>query len=140
MSGYIAASLSAVFNGSFASLFKFDSVAKKKLHPMYFQLYVSSGVFFSSILSIPLLHFNNDVSDDNAGTSFVFSYLGIIAGSLLVGISDFLFLYLIQSQSYKSLSHPSCAVVILSINRYHWSRSCARNIWWHRNICILFMG
>ena len=95
MSGYIAASLSAVFNGSFASLFKFDGVAKKKLHPMLFQFYVSIGVFISSVLCIPFLYLNQEISDDNSGTLFVFSYLGIIAGSLLVGNINYMIFFIV---------------------------------------------
>lgn len=85
MSGYITAVLSAFFNGSFASLFKFESVAQKNLHPMLFQLYFNTGVFLSSMVCVSFLGFNTDISDDNSGTEFVFSYLGVIAGGLLVG-------------------------------------------------------
>ena len=40
MAGFIAAGVSAVFNGSFAAPFKFENVAAVNLHPVWFQLYV----------------------------------------------------------------------------------------------------
>mmetsp|Transcript_9226 Transcript_9226/g.13894 ORF Transcript_9226/g.13894 Transcript_9226/m.13894 type:complete len:347 (+) Transcript_9226:44-1084(+) len=83
--GYIAAGLSAVFNGSFTSPYKFESVAKYNLHPILFTQYVSIGVFLSSLLVIPFLYLNKEVvDDDDAGTVFSFSWLGVIAGLLLV--------------------------------------------------------
>lgn len=83
--GYIAAGLSALFNGSFTSPYKMKSVADLNLHPILFTQYVSLGVFGSSMLIIPFLSFNDQLADDDeVGTTFSFSYLGIIAGILLV--------------------------------------------------------
>lgn len=89
--GYLAAVLSAVFNGSFTSPYKIESVAQYDLHPILFTQYVSIGAFLSSLLIIPLLPYNkyitsfddDDVEDDVA-TKFVLSWLGLIAGALLV--------------------------------------------------------
>lgn len=53
--GYIAAVLSAVFNGSFTSPYKIERVAKFNLHPILFTQYVSTGAFLSSLLVIPFL-------------------------------------------------------------------------------------
>jgi glucose uptake protein GlcU len=83
--GYVAAGLAAVFNGSFTSPYKIERVAKLNLHPILFTLYVCCGVFLSSLLVIPFLDQNEKiVDDDEAGTSIVFSYFGVIAGLLLV--------------------------------------------------------
>jgi multidrug transporter EmrE-like cation transporter len=85
VAGYIAAGLSALFNGSFTSPYKMKSVADLNLHPILFTQYVSLGVFLSSLLVIPFLSFNDKVEDDDeVGTKFSFSYLGLIAGCLLV--------------------------------------------------------
>lgn len=89
--GYIAAVLSAVFNGSFTSPYKIERVAKFNLHPILFTQYVSIGAFLSSLLVIPFLPYNryvtkfdDDETDDREATDFVFSWLGLIAGALLV--------------------------------------------------------
>lgn len=89
--GYIAAVLSAVFNGSFTSPYKIERVAKFNLHPILFTQYVSIGAFLSSLLVIPFLPYNKYVTkfddddvDDRVATDFVFSWLGLIAGALLV--------------------------------------------------------
>lgn len=89
--GYIAAVLSAVFNGSFTSPYKIERVAKFNLHPILFTQYVSIGAFVSSLLVIPFLPYNRYVTkfddddvDDRVATDFVFSWLGVVAGSLLV--------------------------------------------------------
>eukprot|EP00854_Cymbomonas_tetramitiformis_P001003 gene1003-1527_t len=82
--GYIAAIASAMFNGSFAAIFKFDAVADAELHPVLFQQYVCAGVFLSSWLTIPFLYLNPEVAlDSDAPTTFSFSPLGLIAGALL---------------------------------------------------------
>jgi len=83
--GFIAAVLSAVFNGSFASVFKTERVERVQLHPLLFQLYVSIGVFLSSMLTLPFVIFNRDFVDDNdVGTSITFTWLGLVAGTLFV--------------------------------------------------------
>ena len=89
--GYVAAVLSAVFNGSFTSPYKIERVAKFNLHPILFTQYVSIGAFLSSLLVIPFLPYNkyvtkfdDDEVDDREATEFVFSWLGLIAGTLLV--------------------------------------------------------
>lgn len=85
LEGYVAAGLSAIFNGSFTSPYKMKSVADLNLHPILFTQYVSIGVFLSSLLIIPALKYNDKIEDDDEiGTSFSLSYLGIIAGCLLV--------------------------------------------------------
>jgi glucose uptake protein GlcU len=85
VTGYIAAGLAALFNGSFTSPYKMKRVADLNLHPILFTQYVSIGVFLSSLLVIPFLSFNDKVEDDDeVGTKFSLSYLGIIAGFLLV--------------------------------------------------------
>jgi hypothetical protein len=63
--GYIAAVLSAIFNGSFAAVFKTDRVAAANLDPLLFQLYVSCGVFLSSWLVIPFLKYNTDIDENS---------------------------------------------------------------------------
>lgn len=83
--GYVAAGLSALFNGSFTSPYKMKSVADLNLHPILFTQYVSLGVFLSSLLIIPFLSYNDQVEDDDeVGTKFSLSYLGLVAGCLLV--------------------------------------------------------
>jgi glucose uptake protein GlcU len=85
VAGYIAAGLSALFNGSFTSPYKMKSVVDLNLHPILFTQYVSLGVFLSSLLIIPFLSYNDKVEDDDeVGTKFSLSYLGLIAGCLLV--------------------------------------------------------
>ena len=83
--GYVAAVLSAVFNGSFTTPYKYKRVAACSLHPILFMLYVSTGVFVSSWAILPFLRFNDRVvDDDDAGTTFVFHYCGVAAGAILV--------------------------------------------------------
>jgi glucose uptake protein GlcU len=85
IAGYVAAGLAALFNGSFTSPYKMKSVADLNLHPILFTQYVSIGVFLSSLLIIPFLSYNDKVEDDEeVGTKFSLSFLGIIAGFLLV--------------------------------------------------------
>ena len=83
--GYAAAVLSALFNGSFTTPYKLKQVADCNLHPIFFMLYVSCGVFLSGWLCIPFLPYNGEiVDDDDAGTGIVFHYCGFIAGAILV--------------------------------------------------------
>jgi len=83
--GLVLAALSAVFNGSFASVFKLPSVAACELDPLLFQLYVSFGAFLSSLLVLPFLQYNPTVAVDvDAGTNIVFDPLGLLAGGLFV--------------------------------------------------------
>ena len=82
--GFCTAILSAIFNGSFASLFKFVKMQNLNIHPMVFMLYVSCGVFLSSWLVVPFFQFNQEVADDDAGTSMTFSGLGFVGGILFV--------------------------------------------------------
>ena len=49
--GLFLAVLSAVFNGSFAAFSKFKSATL--VHPFVFNLYLSVGVFCSSLLVLP---------------------------------------------------------------------------------------
>jgi len=91
--GYILGALSAVFNGSFASIFKTEKVAAAKLDPMLFQLYVSAGVFLSSFVVIPFLSYNKELTGKpTAGTALVFEPLGLVAGALFVLAISFSFL------------------------------------------------
>ena len=91
--GYLLGALSAVFNGSFASIFKTEKVAAVNLDPMLFQLYVSAGVFLSSFVVIPFLGYNPDLSGKPAaGTDLVFEPLGLVAGALFVLAISFSFL------------------------------------------------
>jgi len=93
LSGLIAAIFSALCNGSFAAVAKLDAVEKSDINPIVFNTYVSMGVFVSSFLVLPFLHFNATFADnDNAGESFVFEPLGLIAGFLLVCAFTFSFL------------------------------------------------
>lgn len=62
-------------------------VAKYELEPMVFQLYVSIGVFLSSMVAIPLIRpFNDDVVDTGGDKSPVFPFppLALVAGALFV--------------------------------------------------------
>jgi len=93
LSGLIAAIISALCNGSFAAVAKLDAVEKSDINPIVFNTYVSMGVFVSSFLVLPFLHFNPTFADnDNAGESFQFEPLGLIAGFLLVCAFTFSFL------------------------------------------------
>lgn len=83
--GYLCAILSACFNGTFAVPFKLESVKKYQIAPTVFQFYVAIGVFISSWLAVPFLPYNHAIADDDqAGTSFMFSWLGCVAGALFV--------------------------------------------------------
>lgn len=90
--GFILAALSAVFNGSFASVFKLPKVAAAGLDPILFQLYVSMGVFLSSFIAIPFFVYNVELTGSAAaGTTFVFEPLGLAAGALFVLAISFSF-------------------------------------------------
>jgi len=85
--GFIAAGLSAIFNGSFAAVFKTQRVASVGLHPFLFQLYVSVGVFLSSMLCLvpSFMSFNPGLTGNaNAPTTPAFTGYGLIAGALFV--------------------------------------------------------
>lgn len=88
--GIICAVGSALFNGSFAALFKTKEMSALNVHPMVFQLYVSIGVFLSSWAVVPFLGRNPDLlpgGDDGdavAGDELKFSSLGLVGGCLLV--------------------------------------------------------
>lgn len=82
---YLLATLSAVFNGSFAACAKFTA---RPVDPILFTFYNSLGVLLSSFSIVPLLPFLAELPDDSlyhSGSDHVsISYLGIIAGSLYV--------------------------------------------------------
>lgn len=83
--GFLAALGAAIFNGSFVAPFKTDRIISLRLKPMIFQLYVSMGVFISSLIAIPFLSYNSNITDDdNSGTSFQFSWLAMVGGMLFV--------------------------------------------------------
>ena len=87
LGGFIAAGLSAIFNGSFAAVFKTERVASVGLHPFLFQLYVSVGVFLSSMLCLvpSFMSFNPGLTGDaNAPTTPAFTGYGLVAGALFV--------------------------------------------------------
>merc|ERR1711907_515714 len=93
MSGYIAATLSAICNGSFCALSKLRPVREAECHPIIFNTYVSFGVGLSSLLCIPVLQYNRTFADKHeAGESFAFEPLGLIAGFLMVCAFTFSFL------------------------------------------------
>ncbi|CAB9503959.1 expressed unknown protein [Seminavis robusta] len=81
--GLLCASGSAVFNGSFTSLFKTEKMRVVEIHPMVFQLYVCQGIFLSSFLVVPFLSFNESIQSD-FGTAFQLSGMGMVAGFLFV--------------------------------------------------------
>mmetsp|Transcript_23515 Transcript_23515/g.32984 ORF Transcript_23515/g.32984 Transcript_23515/m.32984 type:complete len:350 (-) Transcript_23515:144-1193(-) len=83
--GLCLAVASAVFNGSFAALFKTKKMTALNIHPMVFQLYVCFGMFLSSLLVIPLLYKNPALfQDDTVGDQLCFSGYGVLAGCLFV--------------------------------------------------------
>jgi glucose uptake protein GlcU len=83
--GILLAIGSAVFNGSFAALFKTPKMVEVDLHPIVFQLYVSTGVFLSSLLVVPFLSWNPTLlHNEKVGDEFRFSPMGFVAGCLLV--------------------------------------------------------
>merc|ERR1711865_448247 len=93
LSGLIAAIISAICNGSFAAVAKLDAVEKSNINPILFNTYVCCGVFVSTWLVLPFLNFNTTFADnDNAGETFKFEPLGLIAGLLLVCAFTFSFL------------------------------------------------
>lgn len=70
---------SAVFNGSFAVLFKTEKMARLNVHPMTFQLYVCLGIFVSSLFTV------------FCGVDFEFLEFtgwGLVAGGLFVGAAS----------------------------------------------------
>eukprot|EP00937_MAST-01D_sp_MAST-1D-sp2_P005414 g5414.t1 len=83
--GYAAAVISAALNGSFAAFFKLESVARVQLDPLLFQLYVSLGVFLSSLICFAFLGQNPALTGSaDAGTTAIFTPLGLAAGALFV--------------------------------------------------------
>ena len=82
-SGILSAIGSAIFNGSFVAPYKHKSMAGVK--PLVFQFYCATGVMLSGFVTIALIPFNKSIEDDDeAGTSFVFSGLGFLAGMIFV--------------------------------------------------------
>ena len=72
--GILCAIGSALFNGSFAVLFKTEKLVRLAIHPMTFQLYVCGGILLSSGLAVTALP-----------SSFsVVTPWGLVAGGLLV--------------------------------------------------------
>ena len=83
LAGFLAAAISAMFNGSFAAAFKVDRVARVSLSPMLFMLYVSMGVTLSSALFVVLLPLNPTIAHTGgAGVALTFTPLGLAAGAL----------------------------------------------------------
>lgn len=82
---FLLATLSAVFNGSFASCAKFT---KTQIDPILFTFYNCIGVLLSSFLVIPFLPQLAKLPETSIYHSgsdhFLFSYLGASAGSLYV--------------------------------------------------------
>eukprot|EP00551_Chaetoceros_affinis_P010538 CAMPEP_0203668180 /NCGR_PEP_ID=MMETSP0090-20130426/4873_1 /ASSEMBLY_ACC=CAM_ASM_001088 /TAXON_ID=426623 /ORGANISM="Chaetoceros affinis, Strain CCMP159" /LENGTH=332 /DNA_ID=CAMNT_0050532549 /DNA_START=82 /DNA_END=1077 /DNA_ORIENTATION=+ len=76
--GIIYAIASAIFNGSFTTLFKTRRMVDLSIHPIIFQLYVSCGVFLSSWLVIPFVHMNRE------GGGFFSFCMGLLAGALFI--------------------------------------------------------
>jgi glucose uptake protein GlcU len=88
---YMCAILSAIFNGSFAALFKTKKMVALDIHPMVFQLYACGGIFVSSWLVLPFLSSNPDLFQDDddddehhVGDTFRLSGYGVVAGFLFV--------------------------------------------------------
>mmetsp|Transcript_24371 Transcript_24371/g.37546 ORF Transcript_24371/g.37546 Transcript_24371/m.37546 type:complete len:349 (+) Transcript_24371:328-1374(+) len=76
---------SAIFNGSFAALFKTKKMVALNIHPLTFQLYVCCGIFLSSWLVLPFLDKNPSLlQDETVGSTFCFSHHGVLAGFLFV--------------------------------------------------------
>jgi glucose uptake protein GlcU len=83
--GYAAGGLAAFFNGTYAVPFKTKAVKDAKLHPIYFQLYVSTGVSFACLLFAAFLSENQDfMLDSRAGGEFVIVPLAVLSGVLFV--------------------------------------------------------
>jgi glucose uptake protein GlcU len=83
--GYAAGGLAAFFNGTYAVPFKTKAVKDAKLHPIYFQLYVSTGVSFACLLFAAFLSENQDfMLDSRAGRTFVIVPLAVLSGVLFV--------------------------------------------------------
>lgn len=81
--GLVLAGLSAVFNGSFASVFKLPQVASANLDPILFQLYVSTGVFLSSAIASPFFFYYGNGTFQQELAVF-YEPLGLAAGTLFV--------------------------------------------------------
>lgn len=93
ISGLLCAIGSAICNGSFASVSKYEIVARCNVHPILFNLYVCLGVAVSSLLALPFMQYNTTFTGDNdSGTEFNFSSLGFASGALLVIAFTFSFL------------------------------------------------
>ena len=91
--GYIAAALSAVFNGSFCAIFKFEKVASLNLDPFWFQLYVTCGVTLSCFLLCAFLPLNPHIKQGYTD-HFEFVPLAMAAGALFVlSVVSFLYIY-----------------------------------------------
>lgn len=73
---FVAAILSAVFNGSFAAFSKLRPVRVSRIDPIVFNLYCCLGVALSSFAATPLLA--------RAGLAIGVSSWGVLAGSLFV--------------------------------------------------------
>lgn len=95
--GTLLAIASAFFNGSFSVLFKTKRMVDLSIHPIIFQLYVSWGVFLSSLFVLPFAAY------DDKELSFLqnFSLGGISAGALLV---------VAISASFKAIDHIGVAL------------------------------
>ncbi len=74
--GIVYAITSAIFNGSFTTLFKTRRMVDLSISPIIFQLYVSCGVFVSSWFVVPFIPMERE-----DGLSFC---MGLIAGALFV--------------------------------------------------------
>lgn len=83
--GLVCAVLSALFNGSFAALFKTKKMVELDVHPMVFQLHCCCGIFISSWFVLPFLLKNPVLlHDESVGDTFALSGYGIVAGFLFV--------------------------------------------------------
>lgn len=97
--GIVCAIGSAVFNGSYTSLFKTRRMARIDIHPIVFQLYVCMGIFLSSWLVVPFFDYNDALVSSSSSASssaaasppeksshyhLQFSTAGMIAGFLFV--------------------------------------------------------
>jgi glucose uptake protein GlcU len=81
--GLVFAVGSAIFNGSFAVLFKTEKMVQLDIHPMTFQLYVCLGIFVSSFLVVLGVIVVVPHNDTISWVS-VFTGWGIVAGGLFV--------------------------------------------------------
>ena len=82
--GFVLAGLSALCNGSFASLRKVEAVQRVSVTDIQFNLYLSLGVFLSSICSIAVIPFT--------GKDIGLCWQGVLAGMLLAIAGLFSFL------------------------------------------------